>query len=517
MASIGIILKNGLEASRRIKLPRQRDPWLNQQKVLFKLLQRAELTTFGTEYGFEEILRSHNRVEEFRARVPIHTYETMMRWWQMTVQGEDGVCWPGKVEYFALSSGTSSGSSKYIPVTRAMLRAMQRSSMKQIYSLAYCNLPDEFYEKNILMLGGSTNLEYNGIFYAGDLSGITTGRLPFWFQPFYKPGKGISATKNWQEKLEIITREAHNWDVGAIVGVPSWFQILMERIIAHHGVNNIHDIWPNLQVFVHGGVAFEPYKKGFEPLLGKPLIYLETYLASEGFIAYQSNPEAEGMRLLVKNGIFFEFIPFNNKNIDADGNAVAGCDILTLNKVVLGTEYVLVMSTVSGAWRYIIGDVIQFTDVLKYEMIIKGRTKHFLSLVGEHLSVDNMNKAIELASKELNIGIREFAVAGVNSGTLFAHHWYVSVSELIDAEQLAKVLDAKISQLNDDYAVERQHALHKIVVDIVPNEHFMGWLKNEGKEGAQIKFPRVLKDKQIDSFENFLVGKGVKITPSSFL
>lgn len=514
MAAIGIILKNGLELTGR--LPKQRrDPWKSQKSVLFKLLSRAELTLFGQEYGFGRILRSPDFVEEFQATVPLSNYESMMRWWKMSLEGEDSVTWPGKVEHFALSSGTSSGASKYIPVTRAMRKAIQRASIKQIGSLAYCDLPQSFFETGILMLGGSTNLEYNGIFYAGDLSGITTGNLPFWFQPFYKPGKEISSTKSWQEKLDVITTQAHKWDIGAIVGVPSWFQLLLERIVEYNKVSNIHEVWPNLQVFTHGGVAFEPYRKGFEPLLGKPLIYLETYLASEGFIAYQRHPDAEGMALLVRNGIFFEFVPFTPANVDSDGNIRETAEVLTLNEVKEGVDYAILLSTVSGAWRYAIGDVVRFTSVENYEIRITGRTKHFLSLVGEHLSVDNMNRAIEMLNEDLNLGIREFTVAGINSGTRFAHHWFIGAAKEISNERLTEELDKRLKLVNDDYAVERQHALHKIYADVVPHEHFMGYLKSIGREGAQIKFPRVIKEAQLESFEQYLQRHNIPFTPSS--
>ncbi|MGZ5283170.1 MAG: GH3 family domain-containing protein, partial [Bacteroidia bacterium] len=309
MASIGIIIKNGLDLTR--KLPRKnRHPFESQQKVLHKLLRRAQFTVFGQEFNFSKILKNDDIINAYQQEVPIHTYESILKWWEMTLQGETSVCWPGKVDYFALSSGTSTGSSKYIPITRSMLKAIQKASMKQILTLAYCDLPEEFFTKDILLLGGSTSLNYNGIYYAGDLSGITTSHLPFWFQPYYKPGKDISKTRNWQEKLDYIVHEAHNWDVGAIAGSPSWFQIILERIVKHYNVKNIHEIWPNLQVFTHGAVAFEPYRKSFEALLAHPLIYMETYLASEGFIAYQARPESKGMRLLVNNGIFFEFVPF---------------------------------------------------------------------------------------------------------------------------------------------------------------------------------------------------------------
>jgi hypothetical protein len=513
MASIGIIIKNGLNLSKKIPVARK-NPYLSQQRILHKLLRKAQFTVFGEEYNFSKILRAEDRVKAFQQHVPIHTYETIFRWWHMALEGENSVCWPGKVDYFALSSGTSTGASKYIPVTRSMLRAIQKSSVKQILSLAHCKLPEEFYEKDILMLGGSTNLDYNGIYYAGDLSGITTGNLPFWFQPFYKPGKEISKTKNWQDKLDFITREAYKWDIGAIVGVPSWFQLLMERIIEHHKVKNIHDVWPNLQVFTHGGVAFEPYRKSFEKLLGKPLVYLETYLASEGFIAYQATPEAEGMRLLIKGGIFFEFVPFNDRNVDSEGNILPNPQVFTIDEVEEGQDYVILLTTCAGAWRYVIGDVVRFTSVENYEIRITGRTKHYLSLCGEHLSVDNMNRAVEMVSEAMNINIKEFSVAGIPYQGVFAHHWFISTDTPVDNKELKEKLDFFLKELNDDYTVERRHALKEVLVDVIPHELFLGWLKSEGKEGAQVKFPRVLKAGQLERWQKYLQENSVSIQNS---
>lgn len=503
MGSIGVILKNGLQLTKHIPV-QKRDKEERQLKTLIRLLRKAQFTIFGQEYDFNEILKNPNRIKAFQNRIPIHTYEDMYPWWKMNLEGEQSVTWPGRVDYFALSSGTSTGSSKFIPVTRAMLKSIQRASVKQILSLANCHLPESFYEKDILMLGGSTNLDYNGIYYAGDLSGITTGNLPFWFEPFYRPGKEISRTKDWQEKLDRITREAYKWDVGAIVGVPSWFQLLMERIIEYHKVNNIHDVWPNLKVFTHGGVAFEPYKKSFEAQLGKPLIYLETYLASEGFIAYQTRPEAEGMNMLLSNGIFYEFIPFNDQNFDSEGMPLPNAEVLTIGEVEVGKDYALLMTTCAGTWRYLIGDVVRFLNADNAEIRIVGRTKHYLSLCGEHLSVENMNRAIELVSEDLNIQIKEFTVAGIKFDNLFAHHWYISGSPDMDKTLVRERLDHYLNVLNDDYRTERQHVLKEIFVDVVPNELFMGWLKTKGKEGAQVKFPRVLKNEQHQDWKNYL-------------
>jgi hypothetical protein len=269
-------------------------------------------------------------------------------------------------------------------------------------------------------------------------------------------------------------------------------------------LKNIHEIWPNLAVFCHGGVAFEPYKKGFEKLLARPLIYIETYLASEGFIAYQDRQDYKGMRLVTNEHIFFEFVPFDEKNFDADGNLHKNAETLLIHEVEEGRDYALLLSTTAGAWRYLIGDTIRFIDLERSEIIITGRTKHFLSLVGEHLSVDNMNRALQLASEEMNVVIPEFTVAGVPHDKFFAHHWYVASDDHIDSEELRKRIDEKLKELNDDYAVERKSALRDVWLDVLPESSFMEFMRLKGKIGGQHKFPRVLKGKILEDWQKFI-------------
>ena len=262
---------------------------------------------------------------------------------------------------------------------------------------------------------------------------------------------------------------------------------------------------------MHGGVSFEPYKKGFEKLLGKPITYIETYLASEGFIAYQERQHAKGMRLVTGEHIFMEFIPFDDTNFDSDGEMVSDPEALMIHEVEEGKDYALLISTAAGTWRYLIGDTIRFVDVEKCEIVITGRTKHFLSLVGEHLSVDNMNKAIQLASEELNISIPEFTVAGVPHGNFFAHHWYVACDDKVNADLLGKMIDLKLIELNDDYAVERKSALKEVKLDVLSEMQFMDFMQAKGKVGGQHKFPRVLKGKMLEDWQHFLQGE--KINP----
>lgn len=509
MAILGKLLKKGIRLREMLE-QEYTAPYELQKKELKDLLIAANATAFGKHYRFQDILRGFREgdkafYQRFRELVPIHTYEKMYgEWWEKTQAGTPDICWPGRVKYFALSSGTSDAASKYIPVTKGMTRAIRRTSIRQILTLSKYDLPPEIFEAGILMLGGSTHLNRRGRYFEGDLSGIQAAQLPFWFQHFYKPGKRIAKTREWDLKLDEIVKKAPGWNIGIIVGVPAWIQILIERILAYHGVEHIHEIWPNLAVYVHGGVSFDPYRKGFGKLLGKPVYYIETYLASEGFIAFQTKPNHKSMRMVLNNGIFYEFVPFEDRNFDEQGEIRPDAETLLIDEVEEGKEYALLLSTCSGAWRYLIGDVIRFTSLEDCEIVITGRTKHFLSLCGEHLSVDNMNKAIELVSDDLNINIREFTVAGIPHGSLFAHHWFIGTDAVVDPEVLRVKLDNYLQTLNDDYAVERSAALRDVTVDVLPVHVFYGWLESKGKVGGQNKFPRVMKKSHLDDWTTYL-------------
>lgn len=481
---------------------RRVNAYKQQQKVLRKLLTKAEFTAFGEHYNFSKILSEPDIISAFQQSVHTHDYNSMFKkWWYRALNGEANVTWPRRVKYFALSSGTSEAASKYIPVTGDMLRAIQRGSIRQLASQALYDFPKEHYERGMLMLGGSTQLNYNGMYYEGDLSGITAKKIPFFFQRYYKPGNEIAQERNWEHKLEEITLNAKDWDIGVVVGVPAWIQLLFEKIIDHYKVETIHDIWPNLAAYVHGGVAIAPYKKGFEKLLAHPIVFCNSYLASEGLLGYQRGPDRPGIGLVLDNGIFFEFVPFTPDNFDEDGNICENPETLHIGQVEEGVDYAILISTVAGAWRYLIGDVVKFTSLAHQEIDIVGRTKQYLSLCGEHLSVDNMNRAIELTAEELNVEIKEFTVAGVSHGTMFAHHWYIGVDEPVDAAKLRELIDGHLKALNDDYAVERIAALKDVIVDVLPSSVFYDYLQKRVRQvGAATKFPRVIKNKDLQGW-----------------
>ena len=500
-----IDIKIPARLARALRLP-ENNIKQQQVRVLKKLLRKARFTEFGQQFRFDEILLSKQPEKKFHELVPVFDYNKIYKdWWHKTLENRPDICWPGKIKYYALSSGTSESASKYIPVTNDLLRGNKMVMIKQLLSLRhYQDLPVKSIGKGWLTIGGSTQLQKQKGYYSGDLSGISQLKAPFWFQPFYLPGKKIARNRDWDKRINEIVEKAPQWDIGFIVGVPAWIQLTMEKIIERYKLNSIHDIWPNLAFFVHGGVALEPYKKGFEKLLAKPLIYIETYLASEGFIAYQDAQYSRGMRLVTSEHIFHEFIPFDDVNFDSEGNMMENPEVLMIHEVEESKDYALLLSTNAGTWRYLIGDTVRFVNKERAEIIITGRTKHFLSLVGEHLSVDNMNHALSVAAGEMNISIPEFTVAGVPFNNFFAHHWYVACDDEVDKEVLLKKIDQQLKELNDDYAVERTSALKGVFLDVLREKDFMEFMRRKGKIGGQHKFPRVLKGKMLQDWQNFL-------------
>jgi hypothetical protein len=477
-----------------------------QDRVLKKLIRKAKSTSFGRNYQFEALLNENNIASAFATSVPTFNYNRIYKeWWSKSINGESDVCWPGKIQYYALSSGTSEAASKYIPITTALLAGNKNIMVRQLLTLMhYKNIPYASIAKGWLTIGGSTDLQKGNGFYAGDLSGITAKKAPLWFRPFYKPGRKIAKEKDWHKKLEEIVEKAPSWDIGFVVGVPAWVQMCFEMIIERYKLNNIHEMWPNLAFYGHGGMSFEPYKIGFERLLGKPLTYIETYLASEGFLAYQDHQDAIGMRLVTDEHIFFEFVPFNEKNFDDLGELKENISSYCIDEVEEGIDYAILITTTGGAWRYLIGDTVKFIDKENAQIVITGRTKHFLSIVGEHLSVDNMNKAIDIVSTQFNISIPEYTVTGVPFGSFFAHKWYVACNDTIDATVLANAIDKALCSLNDDYAIERNSALKDISVQVLKEDVIRGFMESEGKLGGQHKFPRVLKGKQLEAFIRYI-------------
>lgn len=504
MAVIGSIIKGLIYATDAVTA--EPDAVEAQEKVLRGLLEKARNTAFGKHYGFSEILKAEDVKQEFARRIPFFDYNKINEeWWSRMHEGEENITWPGKPPYFALSSGTTGKSSKKIPVTEDMVEAIRQTGIKQVASLANYELPSDFFQKEIMMLGSSTDLEKVEDHEEGEISGISASNIPFWFRNFYKPGVEISQIEDWDERVLQIAKEAKNWDIGAMSGIPSWTELMIKKILEYHKARNIHEIWPNLLVYTTGGVAFEPYEKAFEKLVAHPLIVIDTYLASEGFMAFQARPETHAMKLVVDNGIYFEFVPFKPEYINEDGSITENAPVVKLDGVEAEKDYVVLISTVSGAWRYLIGDTIKFTDVERKEIRITGRTKFFLNVVGSQLSVNKMNDAVKELEQKFTITIPEFTVAAVkNEDGDYIHKWYLGIEEG-DAEEkkLATALDDALKSANKNYGVARSKALKGVEVVKVSPDVFTEWSAANKKKGGQVKMEKVMNEEKFAEWENF--------------
>ena len=502
MAVIGKLLKKTNEISYK-KIFKKGKDYNNQLRTLYKLLDKAKFTRFGNEYHFEGIVISENLVEDFQQTVPITYYEEFHdKWLATTIAGEKNHTWPGKINHFALSSGTTGSSSKRIPVTKQMIRSFHKTSMHQTSTFYKLQLSDKFYEAKFLAIGGSTKLNKCNNRFEGDLSGILKKNTSFIFHPFTKPNNNISKISDWNKKMDRIIEKAPSWDIGIIAGVPSWCIMVMEKIVNHYKLNSIHDIWPNLEVYLHGGVYLDPYKARLDKILGKKINLLNTYLASEGYFAYQTSADREGMQLLLGNGIFYEFIPFNRDFFDENGNLKDKKTAFNLSQVKKGIDYAMVITTNAGLWRYMIGDLVQFTDIEKNEIKITGRIKQFLSLVGEHLSLDNINEAVKLAGEKLELEIDEFCIAPDVENCM--HEWYVGTNQKVKIEKLISKIDDTLQHLNDDYKTCRKHNLNMPKVHLLSPQVFYDFLERNGKTGSQNKFPRVLNQEQAVNWKSFI-------------
>ena len=505
MAILGALIKGIIDITDKV-IP-ESNPIEEQETVLKELLKKAKNTQFGQFYGFESILESENPEDAFAQAVPFFDYNSLNEeWWSKLHEGEVDVTWPGTPDYFALSSGTTGKSSKRIPVTDDMIEAIRNAGIKQVGALAHFDLEADFFEKDIMMLGSSTDLAKKDGHEEGEISGISASRIPFWFKGYYKPGEDIAKIEDWDKRVQHIAETAEEWDIGALSGIPSWIELMLEKVIEHHNLKNIHEIWPNLQVYTSGGVAFQPYEKSFNALLGKPITVIDTYLASEGFIAFQARPETDAMKLVTNNGIYFEFVPMNPDYINEDGSIIQDAPVFTLEEVEEEKDYILIISTVSGTWRYLIGDTIKFTDKARAEIKITGRTKFFLNTVGSQLSVNKMEAAVQELEEEFDIKIPEFTIAAKRNpeDEEFYHYWYLGTETTVSNEELADKLDKSLQEANKNYGVARSKALKGVFVKTVKPDVFYAWSGANKKKGGQVKMEKVMNEEKFAEWESFV-------------
>lgn len=502
MAIIGRLIKKTTEITYKRNFNKGKE-YKNQLKTLEKLVFKAADTVFGKKHLFHKILKSKDGVSLFQQNVPITDYDTFYKEWLIhSILGERDFTWPGRIKHFALSSGTSGSPSKRIPVTEDMIRSFQKTSVKQLSTLHELELPNTFFTGQILAVGGSTKLIKKKTHIEGDLSGILKKHTSFVVTPFTKPGVRITNLKDWNKKLELMIQEAPKWNIGIIAGVPSWCILLLEKIIEHYKLDSIHDIWPNFQVYLHGGVYMEPYKEHLKKVTSKEVFLLDTYLASEGYFAYQKTIHSNGMQLLLNAGIFYEFIPFTNEFFDENGNLIDAHKAFTLSQVKENIDYAIVLTTNAGLWRYMLGDLVRFTNVEERSIKITGRIKQFLSLCGEHLSLDNIVTAVQTVAREKNIEITEFCLFADTDHQ--RHSWFFGTNDQVEVNELLAAVDHELGLLNDDYLAVRKHTLKTPIAQLLPVDTFYAFMESIGKAGAQNKVPRVMNVAQTEKWLAFL-------------
>lgn len=506
MALLGSIIKKGFELNQKLAQDSE-SPAEQQQKQLKNLISRAKDTAFGKYYGFAELLKRPDFQDAFRARIPIYDYHKLYDDWWRQQQLFPDITWPGKPRFFALSSGTTGKSSKRIPITEDFIQSMRQVGLSMMRALPDFDFDEELYESEVLMLSSSAHLvKHEQGHLEGEISGINVSNFPGWYEFFYRPGKEIASMDDWDERVNAIARAAPQWDIGAIAGIPSWILPMIKKVMEVNQLNTIHDIWPNLRVFASGGVAFETYRKDFEKVTARPLIIMDTFLASEGFFAYTARPETMAMRLALSHGYFYEFIPFDERGVDDMGNILEKPESFLIHEVELEQEYVLVISTCAGAWRYVIGDVIRFTSLEPHEIVITGRTKFYMNVVGSQLSEEKLDAAILEVSEDLNITVNEYSLAAVRpDGEDYIHQWVVvTEAEKVDEEEFREKLDAALKDANKNYAVARGKALKDIRVRVIAKQDYYSYMQKGEHLGGQAKTPKVMPEEKMKDLLKFL-------------
>jgi len=463
-------------------------PVETQKETLYRLLARAASTEWGKKYGYSSV----TSLKEYQSRFPVQTYEDIIPFVERLKSGETNLLWPGEIKWFAKSSGTTSTKSKFIPMSSESLEDCHYRAGKDILVLYTLQRPDTkiFYGKN-LTLGGSHKInQFSNDSLYGDLSAILIENAPFWVELIRTPKQKIALLEDFEKKLELITLTTINENVTSISGVPSWYLVLIKQILAYTGKADLLDVWPNLEVFFHGGISFTPYREQYRKLIkGEQMNYMETYNASEGFFGIQDDPSDSDMLLMLDYGIFYEFIPADKVNSDSP-------PVYTIEDVEKGVNYAIIISTNGGLWRYMMGDTIVFSSLNPHKFRISGRTKHFINVFGEEVIIDNAEKALDSACKATGSVITEYTAGPVfmDLTSKGSHEWIIEFEkEPADTARFTDVLDEALKSVNSDYEAKRYKDLNlvKPVVRIVPSGTFNKWLKDKNKLGGQNKVPRL--------------------------
>lgn len=469
------------------------NPVDTQKQVFNHLVGSAQFTEYGKQYGFEHI----NSVKEFKERVPVNDYDSLKPYIQKILEGKQNVLWADPINWFAKSSGTTSDKSKFIPVSKDALDDTHFKSGKDVLSLYLRQFPQtNMMNGKCLTIGGSHQVnQLSADSFYGDLSAVMLQNMPFMGQVMRAPELKVALMDEWEAKLEAMIYSVFHENITFIAGVPTWTLVLIKRILEISGEHDLHKIWPNLELYIHGGVSFMPYRKQFEALIPSAnMRYMETYNASEGFFAAQDNINEEGMLLFLNHGIFFEFMPMEEYGKEEP-------QTLALREVETGKNYALVISTNGGLWRYLVGDTVQFTSTEPYRIKVSGRLKHYINAFGEEVIVDNSDHAIAQACKATGAIVNDYTAAPVYmSGTENgAHEWIIEFEHLpVALDIFTREMDKALQMVNSDYEAKRYKdiALRMPIVHRMQKGGFNEWLKSKGKLGGQHKVPRLSNERK---------------------
>ena len=470
-------------------------PFEVQEEIFQRLIQKGRETEYGRKFNFASI-RNH---EDFRKNVPVVSYEELAPYVDRLMKGEQNLLWPTEVKWFAKSSGTTNARSKFIPVSQEALEDCHFKGGKDLISIYANNYPEtKLFTGKGLTIGGSQQInqfDKNANSYYGDVSAVIIKNLPLWVQFVRTPSMEIALMEEWEEKIEKMARTTIEENVTSITGVPTWTVVLLQKILEITGKKHILEIWPNLEVFIHGAVAFPPYRELFRTLIPSDgMRYMETYNASEGFFGIQDQRNSDEMLLMLDYGIFYEFIPF--EELDKEEPAALGLD-----QVETGKNYAMVITTNAGLWRYRIGDTVKFTSISPFRIKITGRTKHFINAFGEELIIENAEAAVTEACMQTSSVISNFTAAPryLGDGQKGSHEWVVEFTKPPESrEKFTDVLDSTLRKINSDYDAKRYKdlALEAPLVHFVDEGTFYSWMKRRGKLGGQNKVPRLSNSRE---------------------
>ncbi|MFL9844690.1 GH3 auxin-responsive promoter family protein [Flavobacterium rhizosphaerae] len=462
-----------------------------QEELLHNLVTTAENTDIGKQYGFTSV----KNYRDFASRVPISTYEDLEPLIEKTRRGEQNVFWPATIKWFAKSSGTTNAKSKFIPVSYEALEDCHYKASKDLLCLYLNNNEDsQLFTGKSLRLGGSKQLYEDNNTFFGDLSAILIDNMPFWAEFSSTPSNKVSLMGEWEHKLHAIVQETIHENVTSFAGVPSWMLVLLNRVLEETGKTDLTEIWPDLEVYFHGGVSFEPYREQYKKIIPKPgFRYYEIYNASEGFFAIQDSNDSNELLLMLDYGIFYEFIPM-------DTFGTPNQKVIPLAEVEKNKNYAVVITTNAGLWRYLIGDTVRFTSVNPYRIKITGRTKHHINVFGEELMIENTDTAIAKACKQTGLEVLDYTVAPVfmEGKQKGAHEWIVEFkSPPQNPDEFQQFLDKALQEVNSDYEAKRYNnmTLNPLVLNVARPKLFYDWLKDRDKLGGQHKIPRLSNER----------------------